>query len=323
MKKILLSSLCFGALMIGCQNSDNTPSVASKTELKTPSEKLSYIMGMGLGQKAYMMTAQDSTVKLNMDKVLEGVQSVLNQKDTSFSFLMGVQMGLGIKDMLNKSAEDTAYKIDPTIVLQALKAAYAAGANPNAKFLLSQEDMIKVQNEYRSHLETKATAKVAAESKALLEANKKNPGVVVTASGLQYQILRQGAGAKPTMGQSVLVAYKGTLTNGTVFDENAGAAFSLQANGLIKGWIEALQLMNVGSKLKLWVPAELAYGLDGVKRNGPYGQQTVIPANAALVFEVELKEVGDSATVAAAASKANAAAAAAAAAAAPAAPAAK
>lgn len=304
MKKILLSSICLGALFIGCEKSDNTPNVATKSELKTPSEKLSYIMGMGLGQKAFMMTSQDSTVKLNMDKMLEGVQSVINQKDTSFSFLMGVQMGLGIKDMLNKSAEDTAYKIDPSIVLQAIKAAYAAGANPNAKFLLSQEDMMKVQQDYRAHMESKVAGKVAAESKAFLDANKKNPGVVVTPSGLQYQILRQGAGAKPVMGQSVLVAYKGSLPNGAVFDENAAAAFPLAPQGLIKGWIEALQLMNVGSKLKLWVPADLAYGVEGVKRNGPYGPQTVIPPNSALVFEVELKDAGDSATVAAAAAKA-------------------
>lgn len=303
MKKLLIAGICGAALMMGCENSSNTPNVATKTELKTPSEKLSYLMGMGLGQKAYMMTSQDSSVKINMDKVLEGVQSVINQKDTSFSYLMGVQMGLGIKDMLNKSADDSTYKVDPSIVLQAIKAAYAAGANPNAKFLLSQEEMMKVQNDYRTHMESKVAGKSASESKAFLEANKKNAGVVVTPSGLQYQILRQGAGTKPTFGQSVLVAYKGMLTNGATFDENANSVFPLQANGLIKGWIEALQLMNVGSKVKIWVPAELAYGVEGVKRNGPYGPQVVIPPNAALVFEIELKDAGDSAKVAATAAE--------------------
>lgn len=114
-----------------------------------------------------------------------------------------------------------------------------------------------------------------------LEKNKARPGVVVTDSGLQYEVLRAGDGPKPTANQTVEVHYHGTLIDGTVFDSSVkrGETISFPVTGVIPGWVEALQLMPTGSKWKLFIPHELAYGAQG---QGP------IPPAATLVFEVEL-----------------------------------
>ena len=124
-------------------------------------------------------------------------------------------------------------------------------------------------------------AEQAAAAKAFLDANRARPGVVVTPSGLQYEVLRAGTGAKPTRDQTVEVHYHGTLTDGTVFDSSVerGETISFPVGRVIPGWIEALQLMPVGSKWRLVIPSDLAYGPDG---------SDPIPPGATLVFEVEL-----------------------------------
>jgi FKBP-type peptidyl-prolyl cis-trans isomerase FklB len=119
------------------------------------------------------------------------------------------------------------------------------------------------------------------EGLAFLESNKNKPGVIVLPSGLQYEIITEGSGAKPTASQTVTCHYHGTLTNGTVFDSSVkrGAPASFPLNRVISGWTEALQLMPVGSKWRLFLPPQLAYGSM---------QVGAIPANSTLIFEVEL-----------------------------------
>jgi FKBP-type peptidyl-prolyl cis-trans isomerase FklB len=119
------------------------------------------------------------------------------------------------------------------------------------------------------------------EGLAFLESNKNKPGVIVLPSGLQYEIITEGSGAKPTATQTVTCHYHGTLTNGTVFDSSVkrGAPASFPLNRVISGWTEALQLMPVGSKWRLFLPPQLAYGSM---------QVGAIPANSTLIFEVEL-----------------------------------
>ena len=124
-------------------------------------------------------------------------------------------------------------------------------------------------------------AQQAEAAKGFLEANQARKGVVVTGSGLQYEVLRAGKGPKPTSDQTVEVHYHGTLTDGTVFDSSVerGETITFPVTGVIPGWIEALQLMQVGAKWRLVIPSDLAYGPEG---SGP------IPAGATLIFEVEL-----------------------------------
>jgi FKBP-type peptidyl-prolyl cis-trans isomerase FklB len=116
---------------------------------------------------------------------------------------------------------------------------------------------------------------------AFLANNKKRAGVKTTASGLQYEVLKQGTGEQPSATDTVTVNYVGTLINGTEFDNSykRGEPISFPLNGVIRGWTEALQLMNTGSKYKLYLPQELGYGMNG---HGP------IPGGSVLVFEVEL-----------------------------------
>lgn len=141
----------------------------------------------------------------------------------------------------------------------------------------------KIQDEAQAALKA-AGAENAKKGQAFLEANKKQDGVKVTASGLQYIVITQGEGARPKATDKVKVHYRGTLINGKEFDSsykrNQPAEFEL--NQVIKGWIEGVQLMNVGSKYEFYIPSELAYGTNGPPSIGP--DQT-------LIFTVELLDI--------------------------------
>ena len=116
-------------------------------------------------------------------------------------------------------------------------------------------------------------------------AKQENNAMITTASGLKYEVLTEGSGPKPAATDTVTVHYKGTLTDGKVFDSSydRGQPLSFPLNRVIKGWTEGLQLMSVGSKYRLTIPAELGYGAAGAGG--------VIPPNATLIFEVELLKI--------------------------------
>ena len=147
-----------------------------------------------------------------------------------------------------------------------------------------QEAVATVQQQAQ---EKQKLAQQAAQEKgmAYLAENAKKEGVTVTESGLQYKELVSGEGEMPTTEDTVVVHYKGTLIDGTVFDSSydRGEPAEFPVTGVIKGWVEALQLMNVGDKFELVIPSDLAYG--------PRGSGQTIGPNATLVFEVELLEI--------------------------------
>jgi FKBP-type peptidyl-prolyl cis-trans isomerase len=165
-----------------------------------------------------------------------------------------------------------------------------------SKLLMSEEELYTAMNTFQTELKqarSKTAASVAADNKrkgdAFLSANKAKEGVVTLPSGLQYKILTEGNGPKPTDADTVDVNYRGTLVDGTEFDSSYGRGqpATLKVNGIIKGWSEGLQLMPVGSKWQLFIPSELAYGAAG----HAYGKRVPghnIGPNEALVFEVEL-----------------------------------
>ena len=126
-----------------------------------------------------------------------------------------------------------------------------------------------------------------AEGEAFLAENAKKAGVTTLPSGLQYEVLTEGAGNKPSLGSSVTTHYHGTLINGTVFDSSyqRGQPATFPVNGVIAGWTEALQLMGEGSKYRLYIPSDLAYGKRGAGRD--------IPGDTALIFDVELIKVNN------------------------------
>lgn len=147
---------------------------------------------------------------------------------------------------------------------------------------ISYEEAQAVINDFFQALQSKMTEKAQAEGKAFLAENAKRPEVVTTASGLQYEILTAAEGAIPTAADSVKVHYHGMLVDGNVFDSsvNRGEPATFGVTQVISGWVEALQLMPVGSKWKLFIPSELAYGAQGAG-------QSIAP-HSALIFEVEL-----------------------------------
>lgn len=155
----------------------------------------------------------------------------------------------------------------------------------NQQPTLSVEEAQQVLTEYFTKLQEEQVKMFKAEGEAFLTENAKKEGVVTLPSGLQYKVITEGNGNKPTANQQVKCHYEGTLINGAKFDSsydrNEPAVFPV--NGVIQGWVEALQLMPVGSKWELYIPYNLAYGERGA------GQS--IPPYATLIFIVELLEI--------------------------------
>lgn len=154
----------------------------------------------------------------------------------------------------------------------------------NLKPRVSESDLraaFETAQERAEAIAAENSSKLSAVGNAFLAENKTRPGVVVTTSGLQYEVLRAGTGPKPSADQTVEVHYHGTLVDGTVFDSSVqrGQTISFPVTGVIPGWVEALQLMQVGAKWKLFIPSALGYGDQG---QGP------IPPASVLIFEVEL-----------------------------------
>jgi len=203
---------------------------------------------------------------------------VKTQKD-SISYCIGMDIG---RNMKRQSID-----VDPEILAQGVKDMLTG-----SKTLLTDSEAQELMGGLRKQLMAKQQEKTLElvqknekEGEAFLAENKKKEGVQTTASGLQYKIITAGTGEKPTTKQTVTVNYRGTLIDGTEFDNSykRGQPATHPVTGFIKGWTEALQLMPVGSKWQLFIPADLAYGAQG------YGQ--TIGPNATLIFELELLSI--------------------------------
>lgn len=194
----------------------------------------------------------------------------LNNEIDSVSYSLGVNIGENIKTQF------------PDIDLKNFEAAIKDVLDDNKKPSISGADAQKTIQEYFTKQQAKASESVVEEGKKFLAENSKKENVVTLESGLQYEVIKTGEGAKPTLNDQVTTHYHGTLIDGTVFDSSVerGEPASFPVSGVIKGWTEALQLMNVGSKWRLFVPYDLAYGERGAgPKIGPF---------TTLIFEVEL-----------------------------------
>lgn len=196
-----------------------------------------------------------------------------------FSYSIGMNLGENFKEQ--------AIDIDSEYVSRGIKD--VLDGKPT---LLNQDESLAIMQQFQEKM-IKERAKAAdalgkqnqAEGTKFLEANKKKKGVVTLDSGLQYEVITQGKGAKPKATDEVVTNYRGMLLNGTEFDSSysEGQPASFPVNAVIPGWTEALQLMTVGSKWKLYIPSDLAYGEQGVG--------DIIGPHATLVFEIELLEI--------------------------------
>ena len=209
-------------------------------------------------------------------KVPAGSAAELTTPKDKTSYAIGIDMA--------RSIERMGLDLNPDALLQGARDAFSGG-----KLLLSDEEFRQIMEALRADLQQKhaqALLKAAAENRqageAFLAANKSKEGVVTLPDGLQYKILKAGTGKKPTATDTVEFNYRGTLIDGREFDSSyrRGQPTTLKVGGLTPGWAEALQLMPVGSKWQLFIPANLAYGSRGMGN--------VIGPNSVLIFEVEL-----------------------------------
>jgi FKBP-type peptidyl-prolyl cis-trans isomerase FkpA len=201
------------------------------------------------------------------------------QKDQD-SYMVGMALG--------KQLEPMKDDIDLDVVTKAIRSTFKG-----EKLLMTEQQAMQAGESFGQRMQAKAIAKMMAEAKknadagqAFLAQNAKKPGVQTTASGLQYQVISEGKGPKPTASDTVKVNYKGTLLDGKVFDDSAqhGGPAEIPLQAVVPGWREGVTLMPVGSKYRFWIPGNLGYG-DKVPPGAPIGP------NALLVFDVELLDI--------------------------------
>ncbi|SFM00917.1 FKBP-type peptidyl-prolyl cis-trans isomerase [Marinobacter zhejiangensis] len=232
MKKTLIA-LATAGIIGGCTS---TNQAAPEPELTENSQKVSYGMGLVLGERM-----RNDLPDLQMDQFLQGIEH-------------------------GHAGDDAAKRMTREEIQTAL-----------------MEYQQKLQEEQVAQMEKLAEDNKTAGETFLAE-NGQRDGVVTTESGLQYEVLEEGTGEKPTADDVVKVHYTGELLSGEVFDSSRdrGEPVTFGLNQVIAGWTEGLQLMNEGSRVKLFIPSELAYGPGGNRGIGP---------NETLVFDVELLEI--------------------------------
>jgi len=219
-----------------------------------------------MAYQGQLMTDPKKTVKPPVTGV------VLNDMRDSASYAAGIYL-------INFFREFDITNFNPAIITTAIN-----DLQSQKKPLMNDSLANMVAMRYQSKLQEIKNKPTIDAGKKFLAENKKRPGVKVTPSGLQYEIIKLGTGKKPTKKDKVSCNYTGAFIDGTEFNNSytMGGPISFDVNGVIKGWTEALQMMPVGSKWKLYIPYNLAYGP---------GQYQTIPGGSALVFEIDLIEI--------------------------------
>ena len=225
-----------------------------------------------------------AVVSLALTPFAPGADPTLKDQKEKVSYSIGLDIGSALKRQL--------IDVNQELLTRGIKDGLAGN-----KGLLSDEEMKETMANFQKEMMAKQTAarkeagaKNEAAGKKFLEENKKKPGVKTTASGLQYLVEKEGTGPTPKATDTVKVNYRGTTIEGTEFDSSfkRGQPATFPVNRVIKGWTEALQLMKVGAKYKIFVPADLAYGERGAGAD--------IGPNSTLLFDVELLSIEPPAT---------------------------
>jgi len=261
-------------------------------KLKTEIDSLSYALGAarseGFAQYLQFQLGIDSTYFNDIIKGLMKGYSINAENKKKYANLVGLQIGHNIGSMYDDLNQqlfqgDSTSKLDRNNFIAGF-----VSSSFNKNVLM---DMMTA-NEYVGVFQTRQSERMAEANKAnykeqielnenFLAENKKRAGVITTESGLQYEVIKMGNGPKPTTANTVRVHYTGTLIDGTEFDSSVsrGQPAEFGVPNVIQGWVEALQLMPVGSKFKLFIPENLAYGANS---------GGAIPPYSTLIFEVEL-----------------------------------
>lgn len=231
-----------------------------------------YIFLFSLSFGCFHLFAQ-SGVKKPPQTIPAPLPASLNNITDSLSYSIGIMVA-------NFYKQQGITQINDTLVNRAIQ-----DEMKGDKTLLNEQQCNQIVMSYLEKAKAEKAAVAKKQGLAFLAENKTRPGVVTTASGLQYIVLKEGTGPKPTVTDKVKCDYEGKLIDGTVFDSSIkqGHPIEFAVNGVIRGWTEALQLMPVGSKYRLFIPSELAYG---DQQMGPD-----IKPGSTLIFDVELLEI--------------------------------
>ena len=260
-----------------------------KATLKSDVDSISYSYGLtqtdGFKEFLARQRGVDTTY---IDQVVKGILDGANGKDIAKqkAYAVGAEIGEMISQHWIPNMNREAFGDDTTKTIN-LVAGFIDGTLGKGEKISMEDARSLVEATRTAAQEREAEKRFSAnreEGEKFLAENKTKEGVQVTASGLQYKIIKQGTGAKPTANQKVKVHYKGTLLDGTEFDSSykRNEPTTFAADQVIKGWTEALTMMPVGSKWELYIPQELAYGSRNMGKIKPF---------SALIFEVELIEI--------------------------------
>jgi FKBP-type peptidyl-prolyl cis-trans isomerase FklB len=279
------------------------------------SYNLGYAFGAQMGASLKMATMLTEDEK-NVDKFIEGFKECLKGDPVTIAegkAAMQKRMQSKVKSTTPEAGGEVAYNIGLTSGLgdvaqkvtipvtafdmKAVKEGYLDGMTKEQEdFKMTKEEIdlalktylepmfVEYQAIVTAEAEAKS-AKVIEAGEAFLAANKEKKGVITTASGLQYEVIKEGTGAKPTLTDKVKTHYHGTLIDGSVFDSSVdrGEPATFPVNGVIKGWQEGIPLMSEGAKYRFYIPQGMAYGVQS--------PTPAIPAGSALIFDVELLKI--------------------------------
>jgi len=254
-------------------------------ELKTQVDSLNYALGLAYGDNLKTNYIKGDSAQKSIKLLLEGIDEASKgkvEKENEELVSLGTQIGSSLKQQKKAGfLGDSALTLNFDLIKQGL----LNGLKSSKKQMTAQAAQTYLQSTMSARQALKMEKQFGPNKKAgelFLSENAKKAGVVTTASGLQYEVVKKGTGPIPTDNDRVKVHYHGTLIDGTVFDSSVERKEPVvfPVNGVIKGWTEALKLMPVGSKYKIYVPQQLAYGAQG--------SQGKIKPFSTLIFEVEL-----------------------------------
>lgn len=275
MKKII-TTIIFAGLIASC--SEKGSSTAAVSTLETDEQKVGYAYGMNIGQQVVQMSQSMGEDSLDYKEIEKGLRDFMKmEKKSRESYAVGQNIGMSMHNFIN--SQKLEGKIEESFIAQGLMDVL------NSKETLVDASMINdIINNYLQGNMAKLQDENINKGKEFLANKQKDSKVQATESGLLYEVIKEGSGERPTESSVVEVNYIGKTIDGKVFDESKENPIKFPLANVIKGWQEGLQLMTPGSKYKLYIPSELAYGEHGT----PDGS---IEPNSVLEFEVELVSV--------------------------------
>lgn len=307
MKKTILAAILGMALVTACnsETKEGEEQAQEKVQLETLEDRVSYSLGLDRASEIInIINTNKLNEKFNMKDIEKGMINIFSKGSPQFSeeeanqtissYMMQMNQGAAVDPEQKKNAGIAIGEMDALTVKNSLDRKDVF-ANLNSELMVrgvkdgfgDQKNLLIPVEETKEIIMGYFGDIYKKEGQEFLNENKEKEGVMVTESGLQYEVIQEGDGSKrPSLEEKVTVHYTGTLIDGTIFDSSyeRNEPTSFPVNGVIRGWQEGLQLMSPGAKFKFYIPQDLAYG-----QNPPPGS-TIHPF-ATLIFEVELIEI--------------------------------